>query len=41
MYDTLDLSRDDRGVATLTLNRPEKHNAMSGQMLPRYAGFFM
>lgn len=33
MYDTLDLSRDDRGVATLTLNRPEKHNAMSGQML--------
>ena len=33
MYDTLDLSRDDRGVATLTLNRPDKHNAMSGQML--------
>ncbi|WP_065330694.1 crotonase/enoyl-CoA hydratase family protein [Tritonibacter mobilis] len=33
MYDTLTLTRDDRGVATLTLNRPEKHNAMSGQML--------
>ena len=24
---------DDRGVATLTLARPEKHNAMSGQMI--------
>ncbi|WP_293573188.1 crotonase/enoyl-CoA hydratase family protein [Phaeobacter sp.] len=33
MYETLLLSTDARGVATLTLNRPEKHNAMSGQML--------
>lgn len=33
MYNTLTLSRDDRGVATLMLNRPEKHNAMSGEML--------
>ncbi len=33
MYDTLELTQDARGVATLTLNRPEKHNAMSGQML--------
>lgn len=33
MYDTVDLSVDGRGVATLTLNRPEKHNAMSAQML--------
>lgn len=32
-YETLELSVDDRGVATLTLNRPEKHNAMSGLML--------
>lgn len=32
-YETLQLSVDDRGVATLTLNRPDKHNAMSGQML--------
>ncbi|WP_372571370.1 crotonase/enoyl-CoA hydratase family protein [Ruegeria jejuensis] len=33
MFETLKLETDARGVATLTLNRPEKHNAMSGQML--------
>ncbi|MGZ2258321.1 crotonase/enoyl-CoA hydratase family protein [Roseobacter sp. A03A-229] len=33
MFETLELDMDARGVATLTLNRPEKHNAMSGQML--------
>lgn len=33
MYNTITLAIDDRGVATLTLNRPEKHNAMSGEML--------
>lgn len=33
MYETLTLETDARGVATLTLNRPEKHNAMSAQML--------
>ncbi|WP_299670872.1 crotonase/enoyl-CoA hydratase family protein [uncultured Roseobacter sp.] len=33
MFETLQLDVDARGVATLTLNRPEKHNAMSGQML--------
>ena len=33
MFNTLTLETDARGVATLTLNRPEKHNAMSAQML--------
>ena len=30
---TVTLDVDARGVATLTLNRPEKHNAMSAQMI--------
>ncbi|MEY8841991.1 enoyl-CoA hydratase-related protein, partial [Cribrihabitans sp. XS_ASV171] len=33
MYDTLDLTVDDRGVARLVLNRAEKHNALSAQMI--------
>jgi len=33
MFETITLETDARGVCTLTLNRPEKHNAMSGQML--------
>ncbi|MDW3184491.1 crotonase/enoyl-CoA hydratase family protein [Roseobacter sp.] len=33
MFETLTIETDVRGVATLTLNRPEKHNAMSAQML--------
>jgi len=33
MFDTLLLEIDSRGVADLTLNRPEKHNAMSGEMI--------
>lgn len=33
MFETITLDTDGRGVATLTLNRPEKHNAMSAQML--------
>lgn len=33
MYETLTIERDDRGVATLWLDREDKHNAMSGQMI--------
>ena len=33
MCETLDLVGEQRGVATLTLDRPEKHNAMSGAMI--------
>ncbi len=33
MFETITLTTDARGVATLTLNRPEKHNALSAQMI--------
>lgn len=33
MFDTLTLATDPRGIATLTLNRPDRHNAMSAQMI--------
>lgn len=33
MFETIKLETDPRGVATLTLDRPEKHNAMSATML--------
>lgn len=38
MYETLKLATDDRGVATLTLAREEKHNAMSAQMIAELTG---
>ncbi|MEP5630486.1 MAG: crotonase/enoyl-CoA hydratase family protein [Tateyamaria sp.] len=33
MFETIAINVDGRGVATLTLNRPEKHNALSAPML--------
>ncbi len=33
MWETLKLETDPRGVATLTLSRPEKHNALSAVMI--------
>ncbi len=33
MFDTITVTTDARGVATLKLDRPEKHNAMSAQMI--------
>lgn len=33
MFEHLTIERDERGVATLWLDRAEKHNALSGQMI--------
>lgn len=33
MFETITVETDAHGVATLTLNRPEKHNAMNAQVL--------
>ena len=33
MFETISVETDASGVATLTLNRPEKHNAMNAQVL--------
>ncbi len=36
-YESLVVDVDDRGVATVTLNRPEQHNSMSGIMITELA----
>ena len=36
-YKSITLNTDHRGIATLTLNRPDKHNAMSSQMMREIA----
>lgn len=33
MTETITITTDARGIATLTLNRPDRHNAMSAQMI--------
>ena len=33
MYETISIAVDDRGVARLTLDRPDKHNALSATMI--------
>lgn len=32
-FETIKVDTDERGITTLTLNRPDKHNAMSSQMM--------
>lgn len=33
MFETIEIERDARGIVHLWLNRPEKHNTLSGQMI--------
>lgn len=33
MFETISIACDARGIATLTLNRPDKHNTLSGRMI--------
>ncbi len=37
MAETIRIEADDRGIATLSLARPQKHNAMSAQMIGELA----
>lgn len=40
MTDLLNLSIDERGVATLTLNRPEVHNAFNAELIAQLSAAF-
>ena len=40
MYETITIDTDARGVATLTLNRPDKRNAMSDGLFAQIDAFF-
>lgn len=39
-FQTLKINRDARGVATLTLSRPDQHNALNGTMLDEIVAAF-
>ena len=32
-YNTINVTIDERGIATLLLNRPERHNAMNDELI--------
>ena len=40
MTDTLIATRDDRGIVTLTLNRPDKHNALNSELIEALEEYF-
>jgi methylglutaconyl-CoA hydratase len=40
MTDALITERDDRGIATLTLNRPNKHNALNTELIDALVEYF-
>ena len=33
MFETLEVTQDSRGVVTVALNRPDKHNALNARMM--------
>ena len=33
MFETIKIATDARGIARLTLSRPDKHNTLSGKMI--------
>ena len=38
-YETLLVNKDERGVVSLTLNRPDKRNALSAKMIDELTNF--